>query len=384
MSGELDALVRMARQHTLGDLLRRSALRNPDKVAIRCGAVAWTYREFDAICNALARGLATKGIGIGDRVAIVSRNSHAFAAMRFALARLGAVLVPINFMLNADEIAYILGSLGAKMLAVGPEFLEIGRAAAARNTHVGWFLALPGETRTLSVAELPHDVVSFDTILDSNSAPLFVNLDDTMLAQIVYTSGTESTPKGAMLTHCAIMWQYVSCIVDGGMHGTDVMLHALPLYHCAQLDAFLGPAIYLGMTNVITGDPRPDVILPMLADHKITSFFAPPTVWIGLLRSPLLATTDVSRLEKGYYGASIMPVEVLRELQQRLPAVKLWNLYGQTEIAPVATVLQPEEQLPKAGGWRNRRDCAPITTLDGWLFQRSRQDSSGIRRRLVS
>ena len=82
---------------------------------------------------------------------------------------------------------------------------------------------------------------------------------------------------------------------------------------------------------------------------RITSFFAPPTVWISLLRSPLFDATDLSRLRKGYYGASIMPVEVLRELARRLPNVRLWNLYGQTEIAPLATMLGPEDQLRKPG-----------------------------------
>jgi fatty-acyl-CoA synthase len=86
-----------------------------------------------------------------------------------------------------------------------------------------------------------------------------------------------------------------------------------------------------------------------MASNGITSFFAPPTVWIGLLRSPSFDDTDLSTLAKGYYGASIMPVEVLKEIQRRVPQVRLWNLYGQTEIAPVATVLKPEDQLRKAG-----------------------------------
>jgi fatty-acyl-CoA synthase len=86
-----------------------------------------------------------------------------------------------------------------------------------------------------------------------------------------------------------------------------------------------------------------------LSNHRITSFFAPPTIWIALLRSPDFDSTDLSALTKGYYGASIMPVEVLKEIQLRLPRVRLWNLYGQTEIAPMATVLKPEDQLRKAG-----------------------------------
>src|SRR4029450_2811246 len=84
-------------------------------------------------------------------------------------------------------------------------------------------------------------------------------------------------------------------------------------------------------------------------EHRINSFFAPPSIWIALLRSPLFDATDLSSLRKGYYGASIMPVEVLLEMQRRLPNVRLWNFYGQTEIAPLATVLKPEDQLRKAG-----------------------------------
>jgi fatty-acyl-CoA synthase len=345
MSNDLARQIRIARQHTIGDLLRRSAHRNPDKTAIRCGPVAWTYKEFDEICNRLARGLIINGVTTGDRVAIVARNSHAFAAVRFAVARAGAVLVPINFMLNEEEIAFILRSSGAKAVAIGPEFADVCRTAVKRDTKVEWVFGLPGEDQPAN-AGIELDI---DALLDKDTSPVVTGLDDTMLAQIVYTSGTESSPKGAMLTHGAVMWQYVSCIVEGSMHADDVMLHALPMYHCAQLDVFLGPAIYLGMTNIIVGQAHPDVILPLLEKERVTSFFAPPTVWIALLRSPLFDKTDLSALEKAYYGASIMPVEVLREMQQRLPKVRLWNLYGQTEIAPLATVLQPEDQLRKPG-----------------------------------
>lgn len=334
-----------ARQHSLGDLLRRSASRVPGKTAIRCGDTHWTYAEFENTCARLATGLHERNIRFGDRVAILSRNSQSFAALRFALARIGAVLVPINFMLNAEEIAFILRSSGAVALAVGPEFVDIGQAAAARDTKVGTMFWLPGE----NAAAQPGTIVGFNELVDNNAVPPPIEVDARSLAQIVYTSGTESLPKGAMLTHEAVIWQYVSCIIEGEMSADDIMLHALPLYHCAQLDVFLGPAIYLGATNIITGQPRPEVILPLIAEHRISSFFAPPSVWISLLRSPLFDTTDLSSLKKGYYGASIMPVEVLLELQRRLPAARLWNLYGQTEIAPLATVLKPEDQLRKAG-----------------------------------
>ena len=169
------------------------------------------------------------------------------------------------------------------------------------------------------------------------------------MAQIVYTSGTESTPKGAMLTHDAVLWQYVSCVINAEIGASDLALHSLPLYHCAQLDVFFGPAVYMGSTNIVTAKPTPDNLIPLIERFGVTSFFAPPTVWIALLRSPLFDPNKLASLTKGYYGASIMPVEVLRELAARLPSVRLWNLYGQTEIAPLATMLGPTDQLRKPG-----------------------------------
>ncbi len=333
------------RRQTLADLLHRSAKRFPDKTAIICGDTAWSYAAFDALCDRLAAGLAARGVAKGARIAILARNSHGFAALRFALARLGAVLVPINFMLKAEEAAFILRHAGAQMLATDSGLAEVGRAAAALDTGVREFVWLPSEEKTAPVPGM----IAFDELVANTAEPPPVELSGGDLLQIVYTSGTESLPKGAMLTHDAVIWQYVSCVADANISSDDLTLHALPLYHCAQLDVFLGPAIYVGGTSVITAKPTPDNLLPLIERHRVTSFFAPPTVWISLLRSPLFATTDLSSLKKGYYGASIMPVEVMREMAQRMPNVRLWNLYGQTEIAPLATMLGPEDQLRKPG-----------------------------------
>ena len=335
----------LMRRQTLGDVLQRSAARTPHKLAVLCGDVRWTYAQFDALCNRLAAGLAQQHIGKGDCVAVLARNSHAFAAMRFALARLGAVLVPINFMLKADEVAFILRHAGARLLATDSEWAPLARAAVVLDTAVTQLLWLPGEEAT----KPEPGMADFNHLAACQLAPPAVDLSGTDLAQIVYTSGTESLPKGAMLTHEAVLWQYVSCIVDACIAHDDLMLHALPLYHCAQLDVFFGPAVYVGATNVITAKPLAQRLLALIAQHRISSFFAPPTVWISLLRSELFDSTDLSSLCKGYYGASIMPVEVLLEMARRLPKVRLWNLYGQTEIAPLATMLGPEDQLRKPG-----------------------------------
>jgi fatty-acyl-CoA synthase len=105
----------------------------------------------------------------------------------------------------------------------------------------------------------------------------------------------------------------------------------------------------LGATSVILPAPDPAAIIAAIEAERATKLFAPPTVWIGLLRHPAFDAADLSSLRKGYYGASPMPVEILRELRERLPGVDLWNFYGQTEMAPLATILRPHEQEARAG-----------------------------------
>ena len=319
----------------------------PKRRAIQCGQTDWSYAELDRICDRLATGFAAQQLGVGERVAILARNSHAYVAVRFALARLGVVLVPINFMLKAQEVAYILNHSEAKALCVDAEFVALGREVATKTPSLQHLFWLPSEDPT----QPPADLQTFEQLLAAASADFEVPdaVGGDSLAQISYTSGTESLPKGAMLTHEAVVSEYVSSMAAGHISPEDHMLHALPLFHCAQLDAFLGPCLYVGAINVITSRPSPENLLALIERHQITSLFLPPTVWITLLRSRAFNAHALRSLRKGYFGASIMPLEVLHELRSRLPELLLWNLYGQTEITGVATALQPEDQLRKPG-----------------------------------
>src|ERR1700691_2985897 len=150
----------ITRRQTLADLLRRSAARTPDKLAVVCGEISWTYAEFDRISARVAAGLAVRGVTKGARVAVLARNSHAFVAMRFALARLGAVLVPINFMLKPEEVAYILRHAGATMLATDSGLAALARAAIVLDTAVRDLIWLPSEHASEPKAEM----IGFDTL----------------------------------------------------------------------------------------------------------------------------------------------------------------------------------------------------------------------------
>jgi fatty-acyl-CoA synthase len=345
-SAETGEAIQRARQHSVGDLLRRTALRHPDKLAVVAGERRVSYAEFDAAVNRCAHRLAARGLAKGDRLALLSHNSWQYAVLVFATAKLGVVLVPVNFMLGADEIAFILGHAGVAGLVAEDALLPVARQALDR---AGLVDAVRGR-----IGGTAEDWDGWDTVdawIDEpgdESAPDVLIADDDPL-RLMYTSGTESRPKGVMLSSRSLIAQYTSCAIDGSMSGDDIEVHSLPLYHCAQLDCFFSVDVYLGATSVILPGPDPAALLAAVERERATKLFAPPTVWISLLRHEAFDTTDLSSLRKGYYGASPMPVEVLRELARRLPDVEFWNFYGQTEMAPLATILRPHEQLPKAG-----------------------------------
>ncbi|POB10593.1 fatty acyl-CoA synthetase [Sulfobacillus sp. hq2] len=334
----------MIHRQTLYDLLHRSAARFPQKTAIIYQNTRQSYMEWEHDVLRMAQRLSDHGLCLHDHVAVYARNSHDYATLIFAAARLGIVLVPINFMLSAEETAYIMEHAGVKAIVTTPEFLETVQAARSVLADSP-LAALLIDTATI-LGDLPtlHPGPSDPMISDDTDYP-----DSHDLAQILYTSGTESRPKGVMLTHDNLISEYVSVIVDGGFSPQDIVLHALPFYHSAQQHVFLGPYVYLGATHVILSVPKAETILPLIEAEGVTEFFAPPTVWISLLRSDLFDKTNLSTLTKGHYGAAIMPREVLVELQTRLPNTRFWNFYGQTEVAPLATVLGPDEQLSKLG-----------------------------------
>jgi fatty-acyl-CoA synthase len=341
---DLTATIAAARRHGLGDLLARTAARTPHRPALIWRDETDTFGELDAVVNRTANGLAARGVRRGDRIAVFSHNCREFAVVYFALAKLGAISVPINFMLNAEEVTYILDHSGASGV-VAEDALEpvITPAIGDRAMTVQGWIPLAGT----AAPDGWEDVAAWFAHPDAGAPDVVVGDDDPI--QLMYTSGTESRPKGAVMTSRTLIQQYVGCIVDGGMTSDDVEVHALPFYHCAQLHCFLTVDVYLGATSIVLPGPDPALLLAAIERYRVTKLFCPPTVWIALLRHPAFESTDLSSLRKGYYGASPMPAEVLRELTERLPGVALWNFYGQTEMAPLATILQPHEQLTRIG-----------------------------------
>jgi len=343
---DFDQFVFSARRHRLADLLQRSAARTPNKVALVYKDLRQTFAELDEVVNRVANALATRGVTKGDHIALLSHNSYGFVVIRFALARLGAVMVPINFMLNASEIAFILSNAEACGVVV-EDALAMTADMAIVEAQIT--LKVRGAIREKFEATPAGWECVQDWMTHSDATEPDIAVGDDEPVQMLYTSGTESRPKGALHSARSLYAHYTSCIADGQMNSEDIEVHSLPLYHCAQLDCFLTPDLYLGATSIVL--PAPDIatLLRTIQTERVTKLFCPPTVWIALLRHPDFDHTDLSSLKKGYYGASSMPVEIIKELSSRLPGVRLFNFYGQTEMAPVATVLKPEDQMRKLG-----------------------------------
>ncbi|MEV7285101.1 acyl-CoA synthetase [Streptomyces sp. NPDC093252] len=309
---------------TVDGVLRRSARRTPARVAVEYRDRAWTYADLDDAVSRAASVLRTLGTAPGDRVAAFGHNSDAYLIAFLACARAGLVHVPVNQNLTGDDLAHLIRQSGATLVLTDPDLadrLPDGvRTLPLRDADGSLLARLPGAP--------PHD---------GHEA----RSED--LVQLLYTSGTTARPKGAMMTHRALVHAYLSAITALDLSAGDRPVHALPLYHSAQMHVFLLPYLAVGATSVLLDAPDGDRILDLVEQGRADSLFAPPTVWIALSQRPDFATRDLRGLRKAYYGASIMPVPVLERLRARLPDLAFYNCFGQSEIGPLATVLGPDE-----------------------------------------
>lgn len=324
------------RSSTVGDLIRRSAARVPDRVAIRFADRELTYRRLDEAVNRAATYLIGHGAKQGDRVAAYGKNSDAYVIAFLACARAGLVHVPLNYALTGDELDYLVTDSGSSIVLADPALAP----ALPRRAHR--VLMLRDAEDSLLAAALSE--AAFDRAeVDSRQA----TLNETDLVQLLYTSGTTSKPKGAMMSHRALVHEYLSCMVGLDLSAEDNPLHVMPLYHSAQMHVFLIPQLALGATNTILESPDPGDILRRLSRDGHHSFFAAPTLWVALANHPDLAASDLSQVRRCYYGASIMPGPVLKRLQEKMPEGGFYNCFGQSEIAPLAAILRPEEHAER-------------------------------------
>ncbi|WP_327312395.1 acyl-CoA synthetase [Streptomyces sp. NBC_01235] len=309
---------------TVDGVLRRSARRTPARVAVEYRDRTWTYEELDEAVSRAASVLLGEGLAPGDRVGAYGHNSDAYLIAFLACARAGLVHVPVNQNLTGDDLAYIVDQSGSATVLADPDLAG----------------QLPAGVRTLALRDADDSLLARLPAAPAYDGPE-PRAED--LVQLLYTSGTTALPKGAMMTHRALVHEYLSAIAALDLSAGDRPAHSLPLYHSAQMHVFLLPYLAVGATNIVLDAPDGDRLFDLIETDRVDSLFAPPTVWIGLANRPDFTSRDLGGLRKAYYGASIMPVPVLERLRERLPKLGFYNCFGQSEIGPLATVLAPDE-----------------------------------------
>jgi len=330
----------------IADMIRRSSYHYPDKTALIFGDKSLTYEELEAESNRVANALSDLGVKKYDRVAILAHNTIHHVLTWLGCCKIGAVYLAINYLLKGKDITYCIDHSESSVFIVEDALYELVSDVLDNMKTVKTLIWSDDVAGQVPPDERFRNFETWYKAYPANEPEAILRIEDP--CQMTYTSGTESLPKGVIISNQALMAQYMGAIIDGRYDADDINVNALPVYHCAQRDVFLNPVFWIGGTNILM---MPDIgeILKAIDKYRATMFFAPPTVWIGLLRHPDFDKYDLSCLKKCYYGASIMPVEVLKELLERLPGAGVYNYYGQTELAPYHTVLKAEDAVNKLG-----------------------------------
>ncbi len=330
----------------LASLLDRAAALHPSRTAVIEGALRLDYAQFAGRARALAGWLASRGVGAGDCVALLDRNSSACLEAYFAVARLGAVLAPLNVRLSSRELAFILEDCGARWLLAGPEQQANVRelvATAARAPALLWLGAPP--------AEGPAGAQYEDALAHPpHGEPARLPAD--ALAHLYYTSGTTGRPKGVMLSHQNVWVHALAAVAELGLSDADTWGHIAPLFHLA--DAWATFAItWVGGRHVIVPHFEERAVLEAFERERITITNLVPTMLTRLVRHPGADQRDFTALRRILSGGAPIAPEVVREIM-RVFRCEYVQTYGMTETSPYLTLsllkdslraLPPEQQF---------------------------------------
>ena len=309
------------------------------RVALSFEGGTLTYAELDERARRVAAFLRERGVGRGDRVAIMLPNLPEVALAYFGAIAAGAVAVPVNYRLSPPEVAYVLEDSGAAALVTTPVQLErlSGQPAA-------------GAVRTrLSVGGAAEGALPFETALEAAPRPAPEPAAPGEVSTLLYTSGTTGFPKGAMISHRNTLFNARNCRRVLGYREDDVGLVSLPMFHVTALHTQLVAFLAVGAEMVIQAEYDTQRMLELVSRHRVTSLFFVPAIYKLVTLRPDLARYDLSAVRFAGYGGAPMAPETIEAIQRILPGVRLCNCYGLTESSSLATVLPPELALSRAG-----------------------------------
>src|SRR5215475_10945973 len=264
--------------------LERSALVWPGKTAVRHGALAYTYREFEARCRRLASALARRGIGRGDTVAVVAPNVPALLELHYAVPALGAILNALNYRLDAKTIAFCLAHGQAKILITDAEFAGVVKPALAA-------LQRPVTVVDIDDGQGPQGErfgsTTYEQLLDEGD-PSFVwpgPRDEGDALALLYTSGTTGDPKGVLYHHRGAYLNALANALAFGLRPDSVYLWTLPMFHCCGW-TYTWAVTAAGGTHVCLRRVDPAMIFPAIRDHRVTHLCGAPIVLNLLVHAP--------------------------------------------------------------------------------------------------
>jgi acyl-CoA synthetase (AMP-forming)/AMP-acid ligase II len=358
----------------LYDLLRKTAETYPERTAVICGDKRFDYRKFKERVDRLANGFRSLGIRKNDKVAILHKNCHRFLETYFAAAKIGAVLVPMNYRLSANDYAYILDNSQTKLLIAQPEFIlshfQDEDASAfldkqdAFPPHENRETLPPLKQRDMlpllenqeklpqlehivftdtntnaeSILKISERCLTYESLLEktSLSGEIETPIHDSDIAQIYYTSGTTGKPKGVMLTHKNNWVHAENTKKELGLNNEDRWLHVSPMFHLA--DAWAVWAITnVGATHVMVSGFEPDRVHDAIERHKVTLSNFIPTMLNIMVNHPSVRDFDYSSLRLILSGGAPIAKEVVRKVIEKFGCNYI-QTYGLTETSPFLTM----------------------------------------------
>ncbi len=339
---------------SLPGMIERAARLNPTGTATRYSGRQYNWSEVSEHVARLAAALQSFGLAVGDRVAILSLNSDRYYESIFAIPWAGYCVVPLNTRWALPENKYAMGDSGSRILLFDDAFAE----------QAGQLMS---ELADLSVAvymgdcDCPAWAQSYTALVSDNSPVEASSRGGDDMAGIFYTGGTTGFPKGVMQSHRAIWASAVGSLPEFRMNRDSAYLHVAPMFHMADFAGGMGTTLACA-TNVILQSFDAGQVLRTFSEEKISHVLIVPAMIKMVLNSPDVATADLSSLKALIYGASPMPAATLEQCLALWPNVGLVQAYGQTELAPVISLLSMEDH--RRGGDRLKSAGLPTPVTD--------------------
>jgi fatty-acyl-CoA synthase len=321
------------------DWLERWAHYSPDAVALQddeTGAT-YTYGQASEAVDRAARFLRDDfGVGRGDRVAVLSMNEVEYVLLLFAVQKLGAILVPVNFRLTPREISYILSDSSPALLIYQRQYDETAAALepGARPARTLHFDGPDSYVSRLRDAALPTERVAMDAAFEDP-------------CMILYTSGTSGAPKGALITHGMLFWNSVNTTLRLNLVQSDVTVTYTPLFHTGGWNVLTTPFLHRGARLILLKRFDADRLLELCDEERVTVLFGLPTIMDMLARSARFEATTFDSVRYAIVGGEPMSLELIRLWQDR--GVPIRQGYGLTEFGPNVSSLQEEHAERKIG-----------------------------------